>query len=267
MLTKQRREPLRLCFFGAMRRKKYGAAIDPRFGFWVLESDTLKWLHLYPGISMNTLSPTDLLACLTWRYATKKFDASKTIPAETWTALEDALVLTPSSYGLQPWKFLVITDTEIRQQLLPLSWKQAQVTDCSHYVVFTIKKNLTAEHVDHFVQTTAQVRGTPADSLTGFRNMMVNDVVYGARSFNVNEWATRQAYIALGNFMTCAAVLGIDTCPMEGIEPIKYDEALGLASQGWATVVACAAGYRSPEDKYAELAKVRFPKAEVVETL
>ncbi len=215
---------------------------------------------------MNTLSTTDLLDCLTWRYATKKFDAGKTIPTETWAALEDALVLTPSSYGLQPWKFLVITDAEIRQQLLPLSWNQAQVTDCSHYVVFTIKKNITAEHIDHFVQTTVEVRGVPADSLTGYRNMMVSDVVHGARSFNVNEWATRQAYIALGNFMTCAAVLGIDTCPMEGIEPVKYDGVLGLASSGLATVVACAAGYRSPDDKYAELAKVRFPKTEVLET-
>jgi nitroreductase len=215
---------------------------------------------------MNTLSPTDLLGALTWRYATKKFDASKTIPAATWTALEDALVLTPSSYGLQPWKFVVVTAADIRQQLLPLSWNQAQVTDCSHYVVFTIQKNLTAEHIDHFVKTTAEVRGIPADSLSGYRNIMVNDVVNGARSFNVNEWATRQAYIALGNFMTCAAMLGVDTCPMEGIEPAKYDSLLGLSAQGLATVVACAAGYRSTEDKYADLAKVRFPKAEVLET-
>jgi nitroreductase len=215
---------------------------------------------------MNTLSTTDLLACLNWRYATKKFDASKSIPPETWTALEDALVLTPSSYGLQPWKFLVITDAQIRQQLLPLSWNQAQVTDCSHYVVFTIKKNITTAHIDHFVQTTVDVRGGTTEALAGYRNMMVGDVVNGPRSLNVNEWATRQAYIALGNFMTCAAVLGIDTCPMEGIDPGKYDSTLGLASQGLATVVACAAGYRSTEDKYAEMAKVRFPKAEVLET-
>jgi nitroreductase len=216
---------------------------------------------------MNHTTTTDLLDHLNWRYATKSFDPNQTIPAETWTALEDALVLTPSSYGLQPWKFLVVTSQALKEQLRPLSWNQSQVTNCSHYVVFTIQKNLSAEHVDHFVARTAEVRNQPIDSLMGYRNMMVSDVVQGARSFNVNEWATRQAYIALGNFMTSAAMLGVDTCPMEGIEPVKYDKVLGLHEKGLATVVACAAGYRSLDDKYAELAKVRFLKAELLETL
>jgi nitroreductase len=216
---------------------------------------------------MKPISTIDLLDALTWRYATKKFDPTKIIAAETWTALEDSLVLTPSSYGLQPWKFLVITSPEIKEQLKPLSWNQAQVTDCSHYVVFTIKKNLTAADVDRFVTRTAEVRHVAADSIAGYRNMMVSDVVQGARSFNVNEWATRQTYIALGNFMTSAALLGVDTCPMEGIEPVKYDKVLNLPDKGYATVVACAAGYRAEDDKYAALAKVRFAKSEVVEVL
>ncbi|MEE3717981.1 NAD(P)H-dependent oxidoreductase [Tumidithrix elongata RA019] len=216
---------------------------------------------------MIHITPTDLLEHLNWRYATKQFDPSKTISPEVWTALEDSLVLTPSSYGLQPWKFLIITSKELKEKLRPLSWNQAQVTDCSHYVVFTIKKNLTAEHVDRFVARTAEVRGGSVEAIAGYRNMMVSDVVYGARSFNVNEWATRQAYIALGNFMTCAALLGVDTCPMEGIEPVNYDKVLELPAKGYATVVACAAGYRSEGDKYAALAKVRFPKSEVLETL
>jgi nitroreductase len=96
---------------------------------------------------------------------------------------------------------------------------------------------------------------------------MIDDVVNGARSFQVNEWSTRQTYIALGNFMTSAALLGVDTCPMEGIEPVNYDRLLGLAPKGLTTVVACAAGYRSVADKYAALAKVRFLKSEVLETL
>jgi nitroreductase len=107
----------------------------------------------------------------------------------------------------------------------------------------------------------------PVESLAGYRNMIVSDVVQGPRSLNVNEWATRQAYIALGNFMTSAAVLGVDTCPLEGIEPAGYDKVLKLADQGFATVVACAAGYRSAEDKYAELAKVRYSNAEMLETV
>lgn len=214
---------------------------------------------------MNPITTATLLESLNWRYATKKFDPSKTITPEVWAALEDSLVLTPSSYGLQPWKFLIITSQEIKEQLKLLSWNQAQVTNCSHYVVFTIKKNLSAADVDRFVESTATVRGIPAESMKGYRDIMVGDVVNGPRSLNINEWATRQAYIALGNFMTSAALVGIDTCPMEGIDPAKYDRLLGLPEKGFATVVACAAGYRAEDDKYASLAKVRFPNSEVVE--
>jgi nitroreductase len=216
---------------------------------------------------MNAIAVTDLLENLNWRYATKKFDSTKTIAAETWAALEESLVLTPSSYGLQPWKFWVITNAELREQLKPLSWNQAQVTDCSHYVVFAIKKNLSLEHLDHFIARTAEVRGITVEAIAGYRNIIASDVVYGPRSLTVNEWATRQVYIALGNFMTSAAMIGVDTCPMEGIEAPKYDKLLGLSEKGYATVVACAAGYRAEDDKYANLAKVRFLKDEVIETL
>lgn len=213
---------------------------------------------------MNTET---LLKCLNWRYATKKFDPNQIIPDATWQTLCEALVLTPSSYGLQPWKFWVITNQKLKEALKPLSWNQAQVTDCSHFVVFTIKKNLTVDDVARFVERTAEVRAITVESIAAYRNIIVGDVINGPRSLIVNEWATRQVYIALGNFMTSAALLGIDTCPMEGIEPASYDRLLGLSSMGYATVVACAAGYRAKDDKYAELAKVRFPMSEVIETL
>ncbi len=214
---------------------------------------------------MTPITTANLLESLQWRYATKKFDPNKTIAAETWSALEESLVLTPSSYGLQPWKFLVITNPEIKEQLKPLSWNQAQVTDCSHYVVFAINKNLAAADVDRFVARTAEVRGVTVESIKGYRDMMVGDVVQGPRSLTANEWAARQVYIALGNFMTSAALIGVDTCPMEGIDPGKYDRLLGLPKKGFATVVACAAGYRAEDDKYATLAKVRFSLEEVIE--
>ena len=216
---------------------------------------------------MNHITTTDLREHLNWRYATKQFDPAKTITPELWTALEDALVLTPSSYGLQPWKFLIVTSPELKAQLQPFSWNQSQVTDCSHYVVFAIKKNLTAEDVDRFIARIAQVRESSIDAVAGYRNAIVSDLVDGARSFNINDWSTRQTYIALGNFMTSAALLGVDTCAMEGIEPVNYDRVLGLSARGFTTVVACAAGYRSEADKYASLAKVRFPKSEILETL
>jgi nitroreductase len=214
---------------------------------------------------MIPITTANLLENLNWRYATKKFDPSKTIAPEVWAALEDALVLSPSSYGLQPWKFLIVTSPEIKEQLKSLSWNQSQVTDCSHYVVFTIKKNLTAADVDRFVECTATIRDISVESMKRYRDLIVGDVVYGARSLNINEWATRQAYIALGNFMTSAALVGVDTCPMEGLDPVKYDRFLELPQKGFATVVACAAGYRAEDDKHATFAKVRFPNAEMVE--
>jgi nitroreductase len=214
---------------------------------------------------MSATTTTDLLEQLNWRYAVKQFDSTKAISPEIWSALAESLVLTPSSYGLQPWKFIVITNPEIRAQLKPFSWNQTQITDSSHLVVFTIKKNISIADVDHFIARTAEVRGITVESIGFYRNMIASDVVYGPRSLNANEWATRQAYIALGNFMTSAALLGVDTCPLEGIEPAKYDKVLGLPEKGYATVVAAAAGYRAADDKYATLAKVRFSQEEVIE--
>jgi len=215
---------------------------------------------------MTTLSHSDLLAQLQWRYATKQFDPDKKIDSETWSALEDVLVLSPSSYGLQPWQFIVITNSEIREQLKPLSWNQPQITDCSHLVVFAIKKNMTIEDVDRFIESMATTRNVSVESLADYRNMIIIDVIHGPRSFYVNDWSARQAYIALGNLMTSAVVLGIDTCALEGIDPAGYDKVLELQPKGYAAVVACAVGYRSPQDKYADLAKVRYSKEAMITT-
>lgn len=213
---------------------------------------------------MNPLPTSTILDSLRWRYATKQFDPSKKIPADTWAALEEALVLTPSSYGMQPWRFLVITDPSIRARLREHSWNQSQVTDASHHVVFAIPSKVDEASVDHLISRTAEVRGVEPSALGFYRDMILKDIVHGPRSADAAGWASRQAYIALGNFMTCAALLGVDTCPMEGLDPREYDTILDLPAQGWHTVVACAAGYRAESDKYAALPKVRYPRTEVV---
>lgn len=209
--------------------------------------------------AMQTIDNETLLASLRWRYATKQFDATKTIPAETWSALEQALVLTPSSYGTQPYRFLVITDPAIKAKLVAISWNQKQPLDCSHLVVFAGKTSYTAADIAEYMQVTAAVRGVPVESVAGFGKMLESDLILGARSHIIPQWAALQAYIALGNFMTCAALLGVDTCPMEGISPAEYDKVLGLEGSGYGTCVACPAGYRAEGDKYAALPKVRFP--------
>ncbi len=214
---------------------------------------------------MNYISTDTLLQALHWRYATKQFDPSRKIPASTWSALEDTLVLTPSSFGLQPWKFLVVQDAALREKLVPHSWNQRQVADASHLVIMTVRKKVDVAHVDRFMAETARIRGVSADALAGYRTMIVKDVVEGERSRIATEWAIRQAYIALGNLMTSAALLGIDTCPMEGFEVARYDEILGLEPQGFTTAVLCPVGYRAATDKYASLPKVRFPKSSVIE--
>jgi nitroreductase len=213
---------------------------------------------------MNHLNPPQLLEALKWRYATKVFDPTKKIPDDVWQALKQALVLTPTSYGLQPYKFLIIESPAKRAELLPHSWGQKQVVDASHFIVFTTQIKVTEAHVDKLIKYTSHVRNVPPDFLNSYRGMTLSDLVSGPRSKIAHEWATRQAYIALGNLMTCAAVLGVDACPMEGFVPAEYDRVLGLNGSGYASVVCCALGYRSPNDKYAALAKVRYEASDLV---
>lgn len=213
---------------------------------------------------MSIYSEQNLKDQLQWRYAVKKFDNTKTISDATWKTLEDSLILTPSSYGLQPWKFYVIKSSEMKNQLLPGTYNQKQVIDCSHYVVFTVLKQMGEAHVDKYIQSTAATRGIDPATLEGFKKVIMGDVVNGPRSKGATEWAARQAYIALGNFMTTAAVLGIDTCPIEGFSPAKYDEILNLAEEGLTSAVCCAAGYRSTEDKYSQVKKVRFSANDLI---
>ena len=203
-----------------------------------------------------------VLRQLRWRYAVKKFDATRKIPAADWKTLEEALVLAPSSFGLQPWAFFVVDDKALRTQLMAASWGQQQVVDASHHVVFAIKKGLVAADVERFIARTAEVRGAPAASLEGYQKMMVGFV--SKPGFDVDAWSAKQVYLALGQYMTAAALLGIDTCPMEGIDPAAYDRILGLAAKGYATVCACPAGYRAADDKYASASKVRFAHGDVV---
>jgi nitroreductase len=213
---------------------------------------------------MKNLSAEKLIESLEWRYATKKFDSSKKIDEATWAHLEQALILSPSSYGLQPWKFIIVQNQEIKEQLKAVSWNQSQVADCSHHVVFAIKEKMDEEHITQFIAQTAEVRGVDAASMDGYKKMMIGDLVTGPRGQASSEWAARQAYIALGNFMTSAALIGVDTCPLEGIDGTKYDEILGLKGSGWKVVVACPAGFRSSEDKYASAKKVRFSASDLI---
>ena len=216
-------------------------------------------------MSNSLLDPQQALKQLHWRYATKKFDPSKKISPANWQVLEQSLVLSPSSFGIQPWKFFVISNPEIRQQLLAHSWGQTPVVNASHLVVFAIKNDINDQDVDRHLQRMAEVQQIPVENLAGFGKVVKGFISKPPYPLDLKEWAGKQAYIALGFFMTCAAMLEIDTLPMEGFIPAKYDEVLELNSQGYSSVVVCAAGYRADDDKYANQPKVRFPTEEIIQ--
>jgi nitroreductase len=213
---------------------------------------------------MSTINREQLVSQLNWRYATKQFDPGRKISPEDWAALEESVVLSPSSFGLQPWKFVVVTDPFVKEKLVPASFGQHKVAECSHFVVFAIKKDLNEADIDRFIDRIAEVRGVARESLKGFREVMVGSLIKGLDVAARNAWCARQAYIALGNLLNSAALLGIDACPMEGIEPEKHNAILGLDRQGLTAVVACALGYRAVSDEYALAKKVRFPKEQVM---
>ncbi|RYD36368.1 MAG: NAD(P)H-dependent oxidoreductase [Verrucomicrobiaceae bacterium] len=215
---------------------------------------------MIPGV---TPSQTPLIEALKWRYATKKFDPTRRIPGDVWETLEDSLSLTPSSFGLQPWQFLVIGDPEIRTALRSESWGQSQLTDASHLVVFTVRKSLGEEDISRWIARLAEVQATPLENLAPLQSVISN-FIQPMDADQRRAWNTRQIYIALGQFMAAAAVLGIDTCPLEGMNPAGYDRVLGLEGTEYATVVACAAGYRAGDDRHANLPKARYAREAVI---
>lgn len=207
---------------------------------------------------------SNITTSLQWRYAVKRFDASKKISAQDWETLESSLVLSPSSYGLQPWKFLVVETPSLREQLRPVSWNQSQVTEASHYVVFLSRDVVTEEHVKEYVEDMAKTRGITREALKGFEDMLNNNIVNGKKGTELLHWTQRQAYIAMGFLLETAALLKIDSTPMEGFDPVAYDKILKLEGSGWKSVAAVALGYRHAEDQLQFAKKVRFPKEKII---
>ncbi|NJK59167.1 MAG: NAD(P)H-dependent oxidoreductase [Oscillatoriales cyanobacterium SM2_1_8] len=212
--------------------------------------------------AQGLVAPSALIEQLQWRYAVKKFDPHRTIPEDVWQALAESLRLSPSSFGLQPWRFFVIRDRALKAKLLPHSWNQQQVVDASHVVVLARKSEVGEAEADAYLTDMAQTRGVPLEQLAGFGKMLKGFLA--KPPLDLGEWSTRQVYIALGQFMTAAAMLGVDTCPMEGFLPDQYDEILGLPALGYRSVLVCPAGYRAADDAYANLPKVRFPAAQML---
>ncbi|WP_439185223.1 NAD(P)H-dependent oxidoreductase [Carboxylicivirga taeanensis] len=200
---------------------------------------------------------------LNWRYATQQFDASKKLSDEQLQLILEATNLAPSSFGLQPYSIVVIENAELRQKLRGVARNQAQTVDASHLILFAANTNLSDKDVEAFVKRISDTRKVPVETLAEYDALMKN-TIHSLPAEAILSWATKQTYIALGQLMVTCAVEGIDTCPMEGFDKKAFDEILGLPARNLTSVVMAAVGFRSSEDKYQHLAKVRKSLDELV---
>jgi nitroreductase len=191
-----------------------------------------------------------------WRYATKKFDATKKISPSDLDILKEAIRLTSSSYGLQPYQVLIIENPEIRAKLQPASWGQAQVVDASHLIVFANYTKIDNDDIDAFFKNICETRNMPIDPLLGYKEFMTNTISKKSNE-EINIWNQKQTYLALGNLLNAAADLKIDVCPMEGFVSDQYNEILGLDKLHLNASLVAAVGYRSEEDANQHYKKVR----------
>jgi len=200
---------------------------------------------------------------LKWRYATKEFDSNKKVSNEDLDIILESLILSASSFGLQPWKFIIVEHQEIKNQFLKHSWNQKQVVEASHVIVFARPVSFNQSHIESFIQSTMSIRNQDAASLEGYKKMM-SGFVSNMSEPELNSWMVKQVYLALGNLLTVTANLRIDSCPMEGFSAPEYDKILKLEEKGLTSVVVCPIGYRSLSDKHGKLPKVRYSKDELI---
>ncbi|MFZ4875564.1 NAD(P)H-dependent oxidoreductase [Janthinobacterium sp. Mn2066] len=210
---------------------------------------------------------TDLLQALQWRYATKKMDPAKAVPQEKVERILEAVRLTASSSGLQPYEVFVVTNPALREQIKPHAWNQGQVTDSSHLLVFAAWDNYTAERINHMFDLVNAERGIKNEGWEAYRQQLLN--TYPQRDAESNyQHAARQAYIGVGTALIAAAAEHVDSTPMEGFDPAKVDEILGLRARGLRSVVMLPLGYRADAgDWLVNLKKVRRARQEFITEL
>lgn len=201
-----------------------------------------------------------LLDKLRWRYATKKMDSTKTVPTEKVEEILEAIRLSASSSGLQPYELIVITNKDVREKIKAIANNQTQVTDCSHLVIFAAWDDYTTQRINDAFDMTETVRNFKNDAGVAYRQMLLKN--YPARGPEVNfTHAAKQAYIGLGTALIAAAEAGVDSTPMEGFDPKALDEILNLKEKGLRSAVMLTLGYRKEdEDWLVKLKKVRRPK-------
>ncbi len=200
---------------------------------------------------------------LNWRYATKKFDTLKKVSQKDLDLLLEATSLSASSYGLQPYEIVVVEDKELRKKLLPAAWGQSQITEASHVIVLANQSSFGEELIDDYLQNVGTTRGIDAQDLEGYADFMKSKLLPLSDSDKAT-WTARQTYIALGNLLSAAADLKIDSCPMEGFNSKEFNQILGLTQKGLNAAVIVTIGYRSEDDASQHYQKVRKAKEHLI---
>ncbi len=201
-----------------------------------------------------------------WRYATKKFDASKKISNADLETLKTAIQLSSSSYGLQLYTVFIVENAEIREKLKPASWGQSQITDASHLLVFANNTTIEDAHIDEYLANATTTRNLPADALKGYGDFM-KGAIRAKSDDDKKNWTAKQTYLAMGNLLNAAAELKIDACPMEGFDPAQYNEILGLNALNLNAALVATIGYRASDDATQNNAKVRKPIEKLFKTI
>jgi nitroreductase/dihydropteridine reductase len=206
---------------------------------------------------------TNILEKLEWRYATKKFDETKKVSSDKIEILKEAFNLTATSYGLQPLKLIVVSNTKIIKELVPMSFNQGQVGNASHIFIICIENKVDITFIKNYFNLVENTRNTPREILSSFEEFLINDFSKKT-SEEIKVWATNQAYLALGNLLTVCALEEVDSCPIEGFVPNQYDQHLNLSEKELSSVLVMAIGHRAENDMFSELKKVRRGVDEVV---
>ncbi len=198
----------------------------------------------------------NIIEKLQWRYATKKFDSNLYIPVEKLSTIKEAFNLTATSFGLQPIKLVIVKDKVLQARLVEHSMNQEQVEQASHVLVFCIETNINEDYIKTYFKRVKTIRNTPDEILKPFKDYLLDDFKDKPVK-NIENWAINQAYLAMGNLLTVCAIEDIDSCPMEGFNPEKYNELLQLEKRGLSSVLVMPIGYRAKDDMFADFKKVR----------
>ncbi len=202
----------------------------------------------------------DIIEKLNTRASVKVFDKDKKVSDKDLDTILESIRLAPSSYGLQGWKFVVITNPKIKQQIREIAKDQSQITDCSHLIVLCYIKDMWEDHIDKYIKEISEKRHVPFQELEMFRNRAISKA---SKEHDGNVWLQKQVYIALGFLVYTCAMLDIDCCPIEWFDNDKCDEILWLDKLSLWSITLCPIGYRSEDDVYSKMAKLRFPKEDV----